>query len=213
MTTDRALVIDTLRIALNGTTLIELDARIGAGEILTVMGPSGAGKSSLLAFIAGVLEPAFTASGRIVLNGEDVTTRPVEQRRIGLLFQDALLFPHLSVAGNLLFGVPAGLPDRQMRIGQALEEAGLAGFGPRDPATLSGGQRARVALLRLMLSEPRAVLLDEPFSRLDAALRQEQRALVFDRIRGAGLPALLVTHDPEDASAAGGAVLTPWRAP
>lgn len=201
------LELERVRIALDGLTLVTLDARIGPGEVLTVMGPSGSGKSSLLAWIAGFLAPAFEASGRLRLDDRDITALPAERRGIGLLFQDPLLFPHLSVAGNLRFGLPRGLPDKPRRIETALAEIGLAGFGERDPATLSGGQRARVALMRLLLAEPRAVLLDEPFAKLDAPLRHEMRQLVFGRLHEAGLPSLLVTHDREDAEAAHGPVV------
>ena len=180
------------------------------GEVVTVMGPSGSGKSTLLAWVSGALDPGFRASGRVLLDGADVTFLPAHLRRIGLLFQDDLLFPHLSVAENLAFGLPPAIrarSERQARIAAALDDAELPGFGPRDPATLSGGQRARVALLRTLLAEPRALLLDEPFGKLDVALRGRMRDFVFERARRLGLPVLLVTHDPDDAAAAGGPVL------
>lgn len=205
--TPPGLVFENTRLYLNGTLLAGLDAAIAPGEVLTVMGPSGVGKSTLLAFAAGFLDPAFRAEGRVLLNGRDVTHAPPESRHMGLLFQDPLLFPHMSVAGNLLFGVPRGAADRQARVAAALADAGLEGFAPRDPATLSGGQKARVALLRVLLSDPRAMLLDEPFSKLDSALRSDIRRFVFDRVRRAGLPCLLVTHDRQDADAAQGPVV------
>ncbi|MCE8036845.1 ATP-binding cassette domain-containing protein [Halomonas sp. MCCC 1A11062] len=207
MSTGHRLVLDEVRLVLAGSTLLELDAEIGPGEVFTVMGPSGSGKSTLLAYLAGFLAPAFQASGRVLLDGHDIASLPAERRGIGLLFQDPLLFPHLSVAGNLRFGMPRAMSDKAARVETALAQVGLAGFGPRDPATLSGGQRARVALMRLLLSEPRAVLLDEPFSKLDRQLRHDMRRLVFDRLREAGLPSLLVTHDREDAEDAGGRVI------
>ena len=128
---------------------------------------------------------------------------------MGILFQDDLLFPHLSVGANLAFGLAKGgsAADRQARIEAALDEVGLAGFADRDPATLSGGQKARVALMRMLLSEPCALLLDEPFSRLDAALRAQVREMVFQRAKARQLPVLMVTHDAEDAAAAGGEVI------
>ncbi|MDX5376001.1 MAG: ATP-binding cassette domain-containing protein [Halomonas sp.] len=207
MSAGHRLVLDDVRIVLEGNTLLKLDAEIGPGEVYTVMGPSGSGKSTLLAYLAGFLAPAFQASGRVLLDGHDITRLPAERRGIGLLFQDPLLFPHLSVAGNLRFGMPNAAPDKAGQIEAALERIGLAGFGQRDPATLSGGQKARVALMRLLLSTPRAVLLDEPFSKLDRPLRHDMRRLVFDRLREAGLPSLLVTHDREDAEDAGGRVI------
>ena len=203
----KGLRLENVRLSLAGETLLSLDAVIAPGEVLTIMGPSGSGKSSLLAFAAGFLDPAFKAEGRIVLDGLDVTALPPERRRIGLLFQDPMLFPHLSVAGNVLFGVPSGIPDRRARAAAALEQAGLEGFGTRDPATLSGGQKSRVALLRLLLSEPCAVLLDEPFSKLDAVLKGDVRAYVFGSLRARRLPSLLVTHDEADAVTAGGRVI------
>lgn len=199
---------------LGGVRLLgPLDIAVGPGEVAAVMGPSGSGKSSLLAHLCGMLPPAFSAEGRVLADGEDLAPLPPEARRIGILFQDDLLFPHLSVGDNLAFGLPPtvrGRAARRARIAQALEEADLAGFASRDPATLSGGQRARAALMRTLLSEPRLLLLDEPFGKLDAALRARFRALVFDHARRRGLPTLLVTHDPADAetAAAGGKIIT-----
>ncbi len=190
--------------------MMPLDLAVAPGEIATLMGPSGCGKSSLLAFVCGTLDPAFEAAGAVLLGGVDVGALPPQRRRIGILFQDDLLFPHLSVAENLAFGLPAGLREkaaRRTRVAKALAEAGLEGFAERDPATLSGGQRARIALMRTLLAEPRALLLDEPFSKLDVALRDRLRGFVFDHARANALPTLLVTHDPDDAAATGGRVL------
>ena len=203
------LVLENLSVARDGQIMFDIDHRVAPGEILTVMGPSGAGKSTLLSVITGTLSPVFRTAGRILLNGMDLSPLPPEQRRVGILFQDDLLFPHLSVGENLAFGLSAsvqGRATRQARIEDALDEIGLAGFSQRDPATLSGGQKARVALMRMLLSEPRALLLDEPFSRLDAELRAQVRSLVFARAQARGLPVVLVTHDAEDAAAAGGDV-------
>ncbi|WGI25961.1 ATP-binding cassette domain-containing protein [Halomonas alkaliantarctica] len=199
--------LEKISIALAGRELLAVDATITPGEVLTVMGPSGSGKSTLLAYIAGFLDHEFTASGGVWLGERDLLSLPAEQRNIGLLFQDPLLFPHLSVGGNLRFGLPRHSKGKHQQVSQALEQVGLAGFESRDPSTLSGGQQSRVALMRLLLSKPRAVLLDEPFSKLDTALRQEMRTLVFSQLREAGLPALLVTHDHADANAAGGPVI------
>ncbi len=206
-----ALILDQVRLGLGPRTLVgPLDARIEAGSCWTLMGPSGSGKSSLLAFVAGTLDAAFTAEGRVWIGPRDITALAPERRRIGILFQDDLLFPHLSVGGNLAFALPAqvrGRRERRGRIEQALAEAGLTGHADRDPATLSGGQRARVALLRTLLAEPDALLLDEPFGQLDTALRADMRRLVFDHVRARGLPTLLVTHDEDDARAAQGPVV------
>ena len=210
------LVLEEVRIARAGRRLLALDARVPPGTVLTIMGPSGAGKSTLLAFASGMLPRDFKAEGRVLLDGTDLTDLPPQERRLGLLFQDALLFPHLSVAGNLAFGLPPDLRGRAVRsksVEAALGEAGLAGLGPRDPDTLSGGQRARVALMRVLLARPRALLLDEPFGGLDAARRARVRSFVFDHVRREGLPALLVTHDRDDAEAAGGPVIEIGAAP
>jgi putative thiamine transport system ATP-binding protein len=184
-----------------------LTVTVEPGVVLSVLGPSGAGKSSLLGHLAGALPPALEAVGRVRLGEELLDGRPPEQRRIGILFQDDLLFPHLSVGGNLGFGSRprrAGRAARREAIGRALESIGLGGFYARDPATLSGGQRARVALLRVLLSEPCALLMDEPFGRLDAITRAQTREWVFDEVRRRRLPTLLVTHDREDVTAAAG---------
>lgn len=191
----------------NAHTALVRDLRleVGPGELLTLMGPSGCGKSSLLAAIAGTLgdvaegAQALRFEGSVLLDGQDLTHRPTAQRGIGLLFQDPLLFAHMSVEENLLFAVPPGpSAERRAQAAQALDEAGLSGFGAADPATLSGGQRARIALMRALLARPRALLLDEPFSRLDAALREQFRSLVFGQIRARHIPAILVTHDAAD---------------
>ena len=185
-----------------------LRLNVPAGAIHTLMGASGSGKSSVLAAVAGTLPAQGSEAGQglrgdwtVSLGGQCLDTLPTEQRGIGLLFQDDLLFAHMSVAENLLFAVPAGpKAERRAAVQQALQDAGLAGLGERDPATLSGGQRARVALMRALLAQPRALLLDEPFSKLDAALRSQFRELVFAHIRARGIPALLVTHDLADVA-------------
>jgi putative thiamine transport system ATP-binding protein len=216
VTGEAGLRLEGLRVALEGRTLVALDTAIAPGEVLTVMGPSGSGKSTLLAAIIGALDSAFALSGRVLLDGCDITGLPPERRGIGILFQDDVLFPHLSVGANLAFGLAPRLRPRsarRARIEEALAEAGLAGFADRDPATLSGGQRARVALLRTILAEPRALMLDEPFAKLDAELRDRIRRYVFDTARRHGLPVLLATHDGADARAAGGPVLSPLGRP
>lgn len=207
---DKGLFLDRISIALGGRILLTVAHRVMPGEVLTVMGPSGSGKSTLLAFIGGFLDPAFTATGRVVVDGCDLTALPAEDRHAGIMFQDPLLFAHMSVGGNLGFAIPAAVKGRAARsalVATALEGVGLAGMAARDPATLSGGQKARAALARALLSSPRMLLLDEPFSKLDAQLRGQMRDLVFAKAREGGLPVVLVTHDEADARAAGGAVV------
>lgn len=207
---DNMLRLDGIEIRLHDTVLVpRLDARIAAGEVLTVMGASGSGKSTLLAFVSGTLAPVFRASGRACIGDDDITLLAPEARGIGIQFQDDLLFPHLSVGANLAFGLQPAIRGaaRRERIEAALEDAGLSGFADRDPATLSGGQRARAALMRTLLSEPRALLLDEPFNKLDTKLRGDFRRFVFEHAAAQRLPVLLVTHDEADARAAGGAVI------
>jgi len=198
-----ALALDHVTITVHGRTLIDdLSARIEPGQVLAVMGPSGSGKSSLLAWVAGMLEPPFEARGSLRLDGEDLTLRPIQQRRIGMLFQDDLLFPHMTVLGNLLFALPPGARSARTHAAEtALAQAGLAGFGPRLPGSLSGGQRSRVSLLRALLAEPAVLLLDEPFSKLDAALREQMRQFTFATLAERRVPALLVTHDAADVPA------------
>lgn len=206
---DKGLTLREVCILRDGMPLIEVDHHIHPGEILTVMGPSGVGKSTLLAYITGTLPSGFKGTGQVLLDCEDVTGLPPHKRRIGILFQDDLLFPHMSVGANLAFGMPAGggKAARIAAINGALCEVGLDGYSDRDPATLSGGQRARVALVRMLLSKPAALLLDEAFSRLDADLRAQVRSLVFKVAQDRALPVLMVTHDAEDAAAAGGTVI------
>ena len=204
------LQLDNVTIRVHGRALVsDLNARIEPGQVLAVMGASGSGKSSLLAWIAGTLEAPFSARGRLTLDGTDLADTPIQQRRIGLLFQDDLLFPHLSVLGNLLFALPAATRTasgsaagdrggRERLAEEALEGAGMAGFGPRLPGSLSGGQRSRVSLLRALLAAPAALLLDEPFSKLDTALREQMRQFTFASIAARRVPALLVTHDAAD---------------
>lgn len=211
MSGSSGLVLQEVTITLHGRRLIgPLTLTVPPGTVTTVMGPSGCGKSTLLKFVCGTLDPVFAAGGRILLDGAEIGTLPPERRRLGILFQDDLLFPHMTVGENLAFGLPAsvrGRAARRARVDAALAKAGLAGLADRDPATLSGGQRARAALMRTLLSEPRALLLDEPFSKLDATLKQRFRGFVFEHAGASGLPVLLVTHDPADGTAACGPIL------
>ena len=179
----------------------DLCLRVAGGDVFTLMGASGSGKSTILNWLIGALDPVFAVRGELWLGGVRRDQLPIEARRIGILFQDDLLFPHLSVGQNLAFALPAQINGRSARralVERTLADVGLAGFHDRDPATLSGGQKARISALRALLAEPEALVLDEPFSKLDAVLRGQFRAFVFDRIRELGIPTLLVTHDPAD---------------
>ena len=206
----KGLTLKNVVIRKDGHTLVAVDHHIAPGEVLTLMGPSGSGKSTLLSYITGTLAPAFGAEGRVLLDGTDVTDTAPHKRHIGILFQDDLLFPHLSVGANLAFGLAPGgsRAERTVKVAEALKDVGLDGYADRDPATLSGGQKARVALVRMLLSEPSALLLDEAFSRLDAERRAQVRNFVFDRANAKNLPVLMVTHDADDAEAAGGHVIS-----
>lgn len=180
-----------------------LSLTVTAGRPVTIMGPSGSGKSSLLAWLTGMLPEGLEGGGEVLLDGRSLRDLPPNRRRLGILFQDDLLFPHMTVGENLGFGLPPAAigHDRRQKISAALEQIELAGFADRDPATLSGGQRARVALLRALLSLPKALLLDEPFSKLDVSLRDRFRSLVFQSAEH--LPVLLVSHDPSDVAPGG----------
>ena len=195
------LSVQNVTLSIEGSTLFQsINFEVAGGEIFSIMGQSGCGKSSLLSFITGTLDTTFTASGAVLLNGIDITQRPPHKRRIGTQFQDHLLFPHMTVGENLAFGLPKSFrrKERSAKVIQALQDCGMAGFENRNPATLSGGQRARISLMRSLLSEPEALLLDEPFSKLDQGLKGEFRQFVFDQIDRREIPALMVTHDSDD---------------
>lgn len=206
----KGLRLDQVRITFGETEIISIDASIAPGEVLTLMGASGSGKSTLVNAIAGFLPREFSCAGMISLGGQDITHLPPEHRHVGVLFQDTLLFPHLSVIENVIYALPPDIKgvERNKEAQELLAAVGLGGFGDRDPDTLSGGQRARVALIRVLAARPNALLLDEPFAKLDAGLRDAVRKLVFDEIAARQLPALLVTHDKADADAAAGPVVS-----
>ncbi len=175
---------------------------LGGDELLALVGPSGCGKSTLLRTIAGL---HHTETGSITLGGVLVDdgrrTLPPEQRRVGLVFQEHALFPHLTVAKNVAFGVRDGDPTG--RVAEMLDMVGLGRFGDRYPHELSGGERQRVALARAMAPAPSLMLLDEPFASLDPNLRTQIRDDVVDILRATGTPALFVTHDQNEALAVG----------
>ena len=180
-----------------------VDLEVAGGSVTALLGPSGCGKTTLLRSIAG-LEPID--AGTITVGGAVVsgvgTFVPPERRGVGMVFQDWALFPHLSVARNVGYGVP-DRGARAHRVREALERVGLEGLGDRMPGTLSGGQKQRVAVARALAPEPSVLLLDEPFSNLDTALRVELRAEVHRLLRELEITAIFVTHDQEEAFAIG----------
>ena len=182
-----------------------VDLDVAPGEFLTLLGPSGCGKSTLLRLIAGFEDPG---AGTIRLFGDEVAgearTVPPEARGVGLVFQQLALFPHLDVAGNVGYGLRhLGRSERKARVAELLELVDLADTGKRYPDQLSGGQAQRVALARALAPSPRVVLLDEPFSSLDTTLRASLRAEVRSILQTAGVTAVLVTHDQDEALSLG----------
>lgn len=179
----------------------DLSFTIDNGQVLSLMGPSGIGKSSLLHYLSGTLSPTLTATGDVFLEDKALHNESTQARKVGLLQQMPLLFPHMSILENLLFAIPPDIKkqERQELAYQALEKLNMPDKAHSLPKELSGGQQARVALLRTLLAKPDFLLLDEPFSKLDPALRRDVRAFVLAEIRHVNIPALLVTHDAEDA--------------
>jgi iron(III) transport system ATP-binding protein len=179
--------------------LAGLDLEVPAGSLTAILGPSGSGKTTLLRLLAGFerADRGTIAIGGVQVDGPGVHLPP-ERRRIGYVPQEGSLFPHLTVAGNVGFGLPAG-QRRGGKVDALLETVGLGGFGRRYPHQLSGGQQQRVALARALAIEPAVVLLDEPFASLDAHLRASVRADVQEIFRRAGTTAVLVTHDQDEA--------------
>lgn len=179
--------------------VFEFDAR--QGEIIAVLGPSGAGKSTLLSLLAGMI-PAV--SGSVVVNSEDITDKPAHLRPLTMLFQEHNLFPHLSVTDNIALGIAPDLslsPAQKTAITAAASRVGLEGYLDRLPGQLSGGQRQRVALARSLVRERPLLLLDEPFSALDPALRKDMLGLVKALADERQTTVLMVTHSPDDALA------------
>ena len=178
----------------------DLNLKIKNGEILCIFGASGVGKSSLINIIAGIYEDDLLFEGEIILNGKKLNQIPTEKRKIGLLLQDGTLFPHLTVEQNILFGMDKKLTykEKSSLISSNLKKSNMRGFEDRYPHTLSGGQKARVACLRAILSGPEALLLDEPFSSLDPDQRNSFREFVVNNIKENKIACLLVTHDEND---------------
>jgi putative thiamine transport system ATP-binding protein len=179
----------------------EVNLCIQKSEFITIMGPSGCGKTTLLSAIAGSLSTAFCLTGDIQIDGKSIVDLPIEKRSVGMMFQEALLFPHMNVEENLLFGMQAHLSKKEKleQVNQWLSIADLEGMNQAHISTLSGGQASRIALLRTLLSKPKVILLDEPFAKLDEHLKVKFRRWVFDTIKSQNIPAIQVTHNSQDA--------------
>jgi iron(III) transport system ATP-binding protein len=198
------LVVERLAKAFGGVPVLDgVDLRVPAGKVVALLGPSGCGKTTLLRCIAGLERPD---AGEVRLAGRPLCAPgafvPPERRQVGMVFQDGALFPHLSVAGNVAYGLRRA-ERRSGRVEEALALVDLAGFGDRAPASLSGGQQQRVALARALVTRPTALLLDEPFSNLDTLLRVQVRAEVQRLLADLGVTAVFVTHDQEEAFVVG----------
>ena len=178
-----------------------LNLSIAPGEVVTLMGPSGCGKSTLLNVIAGHLSQEFCYDGRVILNKEEIQTNDPHKRSIGILFQDDLLFPHLNIWENIAFALPNNIKakERKLEALAALDNVGLPDIAYSMPHQISGGQRARVSLIRMLSAQPKAVLLDEPFNKLDPELRVSFKDWVFKQLATTQVPTLMVTHDKADA--------------
>jgi iron(III) transport system ATP-binding protein len=189
-----------------------VDLSAARGEIVALLGPSGCGKTTTLRLIAGFEElndGSVEIAGRVVATPD--RSEPPEKRHVGMVFQDGALFPHLSVGKNVAFGLPRRSGDRTERVADALRIVGLAGYEKRMPYELSGGQQQRVALARALAPAPEVILLDEPFSNLDAELRAVVRAEVRQILADAKATAVLVTHDQEEALSLADRVTVMWE--
>jgi ABC-type Fe3+/spermidine/putrescine transport system ATPase subunit len=184
----------------DGPVVDGLDLAVEPGTLLALLGPSGCGKSTTLRAVAGLLRPQ---GGDVRFDGRSVLALPPEKRPVAMVFQAPLLFPHMSIGDNVAFGLRmrgVGRRERRRRAQEALEQVQLPGVADRRPGELSGGQEQRVALARALVVQPQVLLLDEPFSALDAGLRVEVRDLVLRLQRDTGITTLFVTHDQEEAT-------------
>ncbi|HAS6022965.1 TPA: ATP-binding cassette domain-containing protein [Vibrio vulnificus] len=198
----------------SGETLFsDINLTIDAGEIVSLMGPSGCGKSTLLSLIAGHLSDEFEYSGTLSLNQRDLAPLAPHQRQVGILFQDDMLFPHLNIWQNLAFALPNDIKgaERKVQAINALDKIALSELADSYPEQISGGQRARVSLIRMLLAKPQMALLDEPFSKLDKELRVQFRDWVISQLQQANIPALMVTHDIDDVPPGSRVLHWPWE--
>jgi ABC-type Fe3+/spermidine/putrescine transport system ATPase subunit len=177
----------------------DVSLTLQAGKVLSLLGPSGCGKTTTLRMIAGFEHPT---AGRVYLAGRDITDLPARRRNIGMVFQSYALFPHLTAADNVAFGLHMRRvthPERDIRVARALDMVRMRGFGDRLPKSLSGGQQQRIALARALVVEPDLLLLDEPLSALDLKLREEMRDEIHRIVRELGITTVFVTHDQGEA--------------
>ncbi len=183
------------------------------GEVFTLMGPSGCGKSSLLSVIAGHTSADFSYQGECYYQQQLLNNLPAEKRNIGMLFQDDLLFPHLNIWENLAIALPNKIKktERKKQALETLSQLNLFALADKTPMQISGGQRARISMMRMLLAEPAVVLLDEPFSKLDKSLRSEFRNWVFTQTISRQLPVLMVTHDADDVPSGSKCLHWPWN--
>ena len=198
------LALDHVSVSYDGTpAVVDASLEVADGEVLAVLGPSGCGKSTLLRAVAG-LEPC---RGRVAWDGRDLARTPTHKRGFALMFQDGQLFDHLSVGANVDYSLRLRrAPRRAGRVAELLALVGLEGYADRAPATLSGGERQRVALARCLAADPRLLLLDEPLSALDTALRERLAVDLARILRETGTTAMLVTHDHEEAFTVAGSL-------
>jgi iron(III) transport system ATP-binding protein len=201
MTDPIRLEVQSLSCQFGGKEVVsDVNLQVAAGQVMCLLGPSGCGKSTTLRMIAGVETPAL---GRVLIDGREVfgggVNLPPEARGVGLMFQDFALFPHLTVAGNVAFGLSGDRAKKMSRVDELLEKVNLSGFQGKHPHELSGGEQQRVALARALAPRPRVMLMDEPFSGLDNRLRDGIRDTTLEVLKEEGAAVLLVTHEPDEA--------------